>query len=132
MESSGDYEKLKFARNFEDLVVFRRAYRVSLDVHKATVQFLPREQVSGLGDQMRRASKGICANLAEGFGKNAYASEMRRFVMMALGSSEEMRVWIRYALDLGLIDEKTWQVWRDDYLEISAMLRSLAKAKKAR
>ena len=52
----------------EDLEVFRRAYRLSLEVHRASLEF-PRIEQFALGDQVRRASKSICANLAEGFGR---------------------------------------------------------------
>ena len=40
-------------RGFEDLDVFRRAYRVSLDVHRASLEFPPIEQ-RALADQIRR------------------------------------------------------------------------------
>ena len=46
---------------------------------------------------------------------------------MAIGSSDEMRVWARYALDLGYIDEAAWKRWRDEYQMISRMLQSLAR-----
>ena len=55
-------------QGFEDLDVFRRAYRVSLEVHRASLEF-PRIEQFALADQIRRASKSICANLAEGFGR---------------------------------------------------------------
>ena len=113
---------------FEDLEVFQRAYRVSLEVHRASLSFPSIEQYA-LGDQVRRASKSICANLAEGFAKQgASAAEFKRFVLMALGSSDEMRVWLRYCLDLGYIDEALWRRWRDEYQEISKMLHGLSKA----
>src|SRR5437764_7441219 len=55
-------------RGFEDLDVFRRAYRVSLEVHRRSLEF-PRIEQWALADQIRRASKSICANLVEGFGR---------------------------------------------------------------
>ena len=45
--------------------------------------------------------------------------------MMAMGSADEMRVWLRYALDLGYIEEAQWQTWRDAYQEIAKMLQGL-------
>ena len=54
-----------FVRRVEDLEVFQRAYRVSLEVHRASLAFPQIEQFA-LADQIRRASKSICANLAEG------------------------------------------------------------------
>ena len=114
--------------SFEDLEVFQRAYRISLDVHQRSLEFPVIEQ-RALGDQLRRASKSICANIAEGFARQGRsAAEFRRFLGMAMGSSDEMRVWARYCLDLGYVDEATWERWRQEYLEISKMLQGLSKS----
>jgi four helix bundle protein len=116
------------AASFEDLAVFQRAYRISLELHRASLGFPALEQ-RALGDQLRRASKSICANLAEGFAKQKRSpAEFKRFVQMALGSADEMRVWLRYCRDLGYIDAETWQQWRDEYQEIAKMLQGLARA----
>ena len=82
---------------------------ISLEIHRASLDFPVIEQ-RALAEQIRRASKSICANLAEGFGKQAASpAEFQRFLAMAIGSADEMRVWTRYCLDLGYIDEPTWQ-----------------------
>ena len=44
---------------------------------------------------------------------------------MAIGSAEEVRVWLRYAVDLGYIDQARWEAWREDYKIIARMLQSL-------
>ena len=112
--------------SFEDLDVFKRACRVSLDVHRMSLE-MPKIEQQALADQMRRASKSICSNLAEGYGRQKQSkAEFRRFVWMAIGSSDEMRVWARYALDLGYVDEPTWRGWRDEYQMISRQLQVLA------
>jgi four helix bundle protein len=112
---------------FENLVVFQKAYRLSLDVHRTSLGFPVIEQYA-LGDQIRKASKSICANIAEGFGKQRQSTaEFKRFLMVAMGSADEMRVWCRYCFDLGYIDEQTWISWRDSYHEIAKMLQGLHK-----
>jgi four helix bundle protein len=65
----------------------------------------------------------------EGFGKqSSSAAEFKRYLRMAIGLSDEMRVWARYCcLDLDYIDEATWQRWRDEYHEISKMLQGLSR-----
>jgi four helix bundle protein len=114
------------AKSFEDLEVFQRAYRISLEVHKLSLDF-PRNEQFVLADQVRRASKSICANIAEGFGRQGYSlADFKRFLVMAIGSADEMRVWARYCFDLGYIDEPRWQSWRDEYQEIARMLNGLA------
>ena len=114
-------------RSFEDLDAFKRAYRLSLEVHRSSLEW-PKEEQRGLADQARRSSKSICANLAEGWAKQAHsAREFNRFIYMAIGSCEEMRVWSRYCFDLGFIDEAAWRRWRDDYQEIAKMLQGLSR-----
>ena len=116
----------KRVESFEDLEVFQRAYRISLEVHRRSLDF-PRIEQWALADQIRRASKSICANVAEGFAKQgASAGEFKRYLAMATGSADEMRVWARYCLDLGYIEEADWQQWRDEYQEIAKMLQALS------
>ena len=114
--------------SFEDLEAFQIAYKVSLELHKQTLGF-PKQEQYGLADQIRRSSKSICANLAEGFGKqNLSPKEFKRYIAIALGSSDEMRVWLRYCLDLGYIEEDEWQRFRDSYQQVSKMLQGLHRS----
>ncbi len=113
---------------FEELEVFKRAYRISLEIHRTSLAF-PKIEQHALADQIRRCSKGICANLAEGFAKSSNSkAELRRFLSMAIGSADEMRVWLRYCRDLEYVSESQWQAWRDEYQEIARMLQGLAKS----
>ncbi len=114
-------------KSFEELEVFQRAYRISLEIHKASLKFPAIEQYA-LADQVRRASKSVCANIVEGFAKQVHSkAEFKRFIMMALGSSDEMRMWVRFCLDLGYVDEQTWKRWRDEYhASVSKMLYVLS------
>ena len=115
------------AMRFDDLDVFKRSYVVSLALHKASLGF-PKIEQYALADQLRRSSKSICANLAEGFGKQAYSkAEFRRFVQMAIGSADEVRVWLRYCFDLGYISQEDWAAWRDEMEQIAKMLQGLSK-----
>jgi four helix bundle protein len=118
----------KAIRSFEDLEVFQRAYKLSLEIHRASLQ-MPQVEQYALAEQMRRASKSICVNLAEGYAKQGYSvAEFRRFIQISVGSADEMRVWVRYAFDLGYIDESTWQRWRDEYQAIAKMLQGLNRS----
>jgi four helix bundle protein len=118
---------LTAAHRFEELDVFQRAYKVSLEVHRFTLS-MPQIEQRILADQLRRASKSICANLAEGFGKQSLSkTEFRRFVLMSIGSADEMRVWLRYCLDLGYLDSQRREHWRDEYEQVAKMLQGLSK-----
>ena len=111
---------------YEDLEVFQRAYRTSLDVHRTSLQFPKVEQFNGLADQMRRASKSVCGNIAEGFGKQRRSNaEFKRYLLMAIGSADEMQVWVKYCGDLEYVDQKTCERWRDEYRQVARMLQGL-------
>jgi len=56
----------------DDLEIYRISYRLMLEIHRLTLGFPKIEQYSGIGDQLRRSSKSITANIVEGFGKNPY------------------------------------------------------------
>ena len=117
----------EWVERFEDLEVFRRAYRLSLEVHRVSLEFSRIEQFA-LADQVRRASKSICANLAEGFGRQRLSRpEFGRFLMMAIGSADEMQVWTMYCRDLGYIGPEVAERWQGEYREIARMLQGLSR-----
>ncbi len=110
-----------------DLNVFKKAYQVSLEIHKVS-QNLPKNEQFELASQMRRASKSVCANLAEGFGKQHFSKpEFKRYLLIAIGSADEMRLWLHYCLDLKYIDKITALRLKDDYQNIAKMLTGLHK-----
>ena len=95
----------KLVKEAWDLEVFKRAYAISLAIHKVSKSY-PKDEVFALTSQIRRASKSVCANVAEGFAKQEFSpTEFKRFISIAIGSATEMRIWIRCSLDLEYIDK---------------------------
>ena len=75
-------------RNYEDLLVWEKAHKLTLAVYKITQEF-PKDERFGLTSQVRRASSSIAANLAEGRGRRS-DGEMGRYVQIAMGSGAEL------------------------------------------
>ncbi len=116
------------ARDVRELKVFQRAYVLALEVHRATQAWSKAEQYGGMADQLRRATKSVCALLAEGSGRQqASGAEFRRYVMMALGSADEAAVWCMFAGDLGLAVPGQAQAWQAECREVARMLQGLLK-----
>jgi four helix bundle protein len=89
----------------------------------------PQIEQRSLADQLRRCSKSICANIAEGFGKQKYSSaEYRRFLSMAVGSCNEMCVWLQYCIDLGYISPDQFEDWSSAYEVVARMIVNLIKS----
>lgn len=115
-------------RHFKDLDVYQKSFSVALEVHKASLDFPPIEQYA-MADQIRRASKSVCANIAEGTGKlESSKAEFRRFLALALGSANEMMVWMDFAHKLEYISNNQFNKWHDDYDHICRMLAKLRKS----
>lgn len=72
-------------------------------VHKE-LNKLPIYERLDLISQMRRASKSIPANIAEGWAKRTHEKEFKKHLIVAVGSANEMEVHIETAKDL-----KYWQ-----------------------
>ena len=110
----------------EDLAVFRRAYRLSLELHRVSLDFPKIEQFGGLADQLRRASRSVCALIAEGAGRQQGSSrEFVRYLVMAIGSLAEVRLWCLYGVDLGYLDRLAADGWRAECRQIIRMLQGL-------
>ncbi len=113
-------------QNYRDLQVYERSYRISLELYKAVKAF-PRDELFGLTSQIKRASTSIPLNIAEGYGKRENPDEFKRFLLMAIGSCNEMMVLLEYSKDLGYINEQFYKSCQQEYDEIGRMLSILRK-----
>ena len=84
----------------------------------------PKEERYSITDQMKRASLSVTLNIAEGYAKRESQAEFKRFLMMSVGSANEMSVLIDFAKDLGYIGEERYMKAAREYDEISRMLNS--------
>ena len=112
--------------SFRDLKVYQKAYNISLCIHGISLKF-PQFEKNELGNQIRRASKSIPMNIAEGYGRRGSLADFKRFLVMALGSCDEIRVQLDYCKDLGYIAENQYQEYSTVYDEIGRMLSSMLK-----
>ncbi|MBI1308429.1 MAG: four helix bundle protein [Proteobacteria bacterium] len=114
---------------YDQLDVYKMAFGHAVRLHKISVGWPKYEQYGGMADQLRRASKSICANLAEGLGK-AGSTEQARFINIALGSAEEVKVWVSFAAELGYLTPKETQELSEAYGSIARMLFALIERRK--
>ena len=112
--------------SYRDLEVYKKAYKVSLSIHKASLTFPKFEQME-MASQMRRAAKSIALNIAEGFGRKQSTSDFKRFLRIALGSCNETMVCLEYSRDLGYITSSDYAIYEAKLIEIRKMLLSMIK-----
>lgn len=59
------------AKDHRELRVYQLAFETATQIHHITKSFPPEEKYS-LTDQIRRASRSVCANIAEAWRKRRY------------------------------------------------------------
>jgi four helix bundle protein len=109
---------------YHRLDVFKKSYQLALELHHLTLKF-PSHEKYELGQQLRRSSKSIPVNIAEGMGKQESQADVRRFVRIAIGSCDESRVWLEFARDLDYIPKSKQQEYDLRYREVGRMLQGL-------
>jgi len=74
--------------NYKDLEIYQKAYRLAIEVHQMTIK-LPKYELYEQGSQIRRSSKSIKDNMAEGYGRRRYKDEFVRYLIFAHSSCDE-------------------------------------------
>ena len=69
----------KNIKHFRDLEVYRRAFDAAMEIFHMTKGF-PVDEKYSLVDQIRRASRSVCANLAESWRKRKYIAVFKNKV----------------------------------------------------
>ena len=75
--------------------------------------------------QLRRAARSIPGNIAEGVNRSNSATETKRFLGLAWRSCDEVRVWLAFCRDLGVLTAAEAGEYEQEYAEIGAMLYRL-------
>ena len=107
-------------KNYQDLKIWQRSHALTVALYQATKSF-PKDELFALTNQMRRAAVSIPANIAEGCGR-AGDAELRRFLVIALGSACELDYYVMLAGDLGYLPEASRSPLASEIMEIRRML----------
>lgn len=108
---------------FEDLIVWQEARKLSKNI----AELLKRPPFCKdlvLVDQIKRSSRSIGSNIAEGFGRYTYR-DYRQFVMIARGSLTETQNHLYTALDLKYITDEEFHQLYDLTVKIYKLLNGL-------
>jgi len=108
-------------QSFETLKVWQKSHQLMLDDHRKLLPLLPKDERYGLTDQIRRSSKSVGANIAEGAGR-FYFMDNVRFCYMARGSLDETLNHLLVSKDLGFCDNEIYENLRAQIEEIRRLL----------
>jgi four helix bundle protein len=110
---------------FMGLTVYKLAYKLAMEVFEVSKKF-PKEETYSLTDQIRRSSRSVCSNLAEGYRKRRYPKHFSSKMTDADGECSETMVWLFFSRDCNYIDSKTVDRLFKQYEEVGRMLGGMA------
>ena len=111
-------------RSHEDLRAYTLAMDLLVAVHRLARE-LPAEERHDLARQMRRASKSIPANIAEGFAKRHSVNEFKQYMRTAMASANEMETHLKIVQRLGYAVRGDLAELIDGYNHIGRQLNRL-------
>ena len=107
-------------RGYRDLKVFQLSYKLAMEIFHLSKTF-PREELYSLTDQIRRSSRSVAANLAEGFRKRRYPNMLVSKLTDCDGEATETQVWLDFALDCGYLSRENRDRLTAGYEEVGKM-----------
>ncbi len=117
-------ERKSDIRHFRDLEVYRRAFDIAMKIFELTKTF-PAEEKFSMVDQIRRASRSVCSNIAEGWRKRRYISVFRNKMTDAMQEASETQCWLEFAYACRYITDEVFHNLDNEYEEIIGMLSSM-------
>ena len=108
-------------RSHKELIVFKCAFDLALQIHQLTKLF-PAEEKYSLTDQIRRSSRSVAANIAEAYVKRRYPNYFVSKLIDCEGEAAETKVWLNFANAFGYLDETNMQVLDEKYDHIQAQI----------
>jgi len=93
----GTSEARKPIRSYEDIEAYQRAMKLVVGIHRVA-NVLPAHERYDLVAQMRRASKSVPANIAEGYARRWSVKEFKNYLRIAMASANEMEVHLKDCL----------------------------------
>ncbi len=122
--------KLEYATSYRDLIVYRKARKLSLEIFKLTKRFL-KEETYSLTDQIRRSSRSIGAQIAEAWAKRRYEKNFVSKLTDSDGEQQETQHWIETVFDCEYLSQEEAKDLLEKCAEIGRLLGGMiAKAEK--
>ncbi len=121
---------MRGVRTFCDLVVWRKAFELCLDVYRITEGFPERERY-GMVSELRKTARSVLYNIAEGHRRSS-TLEFIRFLDIADGSAAELETQFYLSQALSYLDDQSSQLAVQRLLDIERMLAGLKRSLRKR
>lgn len=95
-------------RTYKELRVYKAAMDAAMQIFDLTKKF-PADERYSLTDQIRRASRSVCANIGEAWRRRRYPAHFVSKLSDSETEAEETRVWLEFSWKCGYISPEQAQ-----------------------
>jgi len=116
----------KRINSVRDLEVYKIAFDTAMEIFEISKRF-PNEEKYSLTDQIRRSSRSVCANLAEGWRKRRYKAVFINKLSDVAQEAAETQTWLEFALRCNYVSEEMFEKLDERYEHVFAMIISMER-----
>jgi four helix bundle protein len=119
--------------SYRKLEIWKLAREVSIEIHKMTLEKLPKFEMYEEGSQIRRSSKSVRSNIVEGYGRRNYVMDYIKHLTYSQASNDETIDHLETLFETGsLKDESLFNDLLDKLNQLGKMLNKFIQSIKTR
>src|SRR6266481_4047987 len=111
-------------KDYKELRVYKLAYDSAMEIFRLSRSW-PLEEKFSLIDQIRRSSRSVCANIAEGWRKRRYEAAFVSKLSDSDTEAAETEVHLEFAVKCGYLAADLQQKLQDHYDHICRQLTNM-------
>ena len=111
----------RFNLRYTELLAYKKAFELAVDIFEVSKSF-PKEERYSLTDQIRRASRSVCANIAEGYRKRRYPKHFISKLSDSDAENAEVQVWTQFAFRFHYIKAAKQEDWLERSIEVGSLI----------
>ena len=112
--------------SFKELLAHKKAFELAMEIFVLTKRF-PSEEKFSLISQIRRSSRSVCSNIAEGYRKRLYRAHFISKISDADMENSETQVWLDFSLKCEYCDKKNYEELTAKSSEVGSLLNYMMK-----
>lgn len=93
--------------SYKTLEVWHIARELVIEIHRMSLEKLPKFELYEEGSQIRRSSKSVKSNIVEGYGRRRHKAEYLRFLDYAFASLLETTDHLETLFETGSLTDKS-------------------------
>lgn len=115
-------------QSYRDLDIYKKAHKLAIEIHEMSLK-LPKFKIYEEGSQIRKSSKSVNNNIAEGFGRRRYKQEFVKFITYSLASCDEAQEHLDTLYETKSLDDKErYEYFCEEYNHLGRMIVNFIKS----